>query len=169
MKYLKLKKKQSRDSKRTELKTNKKSSKKKFQKQLKLKSRTENLTKVRDFIYQNAAVVGFSDEAIDNIILAVDEACTNIIKHSYNLDPEGEIIIKLRYNGHKLAVELTDYGISFEPDKVPDPDLQKYYQQHKVGGLGMYLMKTLMDEVKYISIPGEYNQVLLTKSLNQTG
>jgi serine/threonine-protein kinase RsbW len=149
------------------LKTNNKSSKKKFQKQLKVKSRTENLTKIRDFIYNNASVVGFSDEAIDNIILAVDEACTNIIKHAYNLSPEGEIIIKLKFNGKSLLVELTDYGISFEPDTIPDPDLQKYYQQHKVGGLGMYLMKTLMDEVKYITIPGEYNQVLLSKSLNQ--
>jgi serine/threonine-protein kinase RsbW len=168
MKYSKLKKKQSRDSKRIELKTNNKSSKKKFQKQLKIKSKTENLSKIRDFIFSNASMVGFSDEAIENIILAVDEACTNIIKHAYNLNPEGEIIIKLKFNGSKLLIELTDYGISFEPEKIPDPDLQKYYQQHKVGGLGMYLMKTLMDEVKYITVQGEYNQVLLTKRINQS-
>jgi serine/threonine-protein kinase RsbW len=158
--------KQFRDSKRRKLKTDKKISKKKFQKQLVIKSRTENLTSIREFIYLNASAVGFSDEVIDNIILAVDEACTNIIKHAYKLDPEGEIIIKLKYNGSKLGIELTDYGISFEPDQVPDPDLQKYYRQHKVGGLGMYLMKTLMDDVKYISIPGKYNQVVLSKALN---
>jgi serine/threonine-protein kinase RsbW len=149
------------------LKTNNKSSKKKFQRQLKVKSRTENLSEIRDFIYGNASAAGFSDEVIEKIILAVDEACTNIIKHAYKLNPEGEILIKIKYNTNKLVVELTDYGISFEPEKIPDPDLRKYYQQHKVGGLGMYLIKTLMDEVKYISIPGEYNQVLLTKSLNQ--
>jgi serine/threonine-protein kinase RsbW len=149
------------------LKTNKKSSKKKFQQQLKVRSKTENLSKIRDFIYRNAASAGFSDESIEDIILAVDEACTNIIKHAYNLDPEGEILVKLMYNSNKLIVEITDFGISFEPEKVPDPDLQKYYQQHKVGGLGMYLMKTLMDEVKYITVPGEYNQVSLVKSLNQ--
>jgi serine/threonine-protein kinase RsbW len=158
----------SRDSKRRKLKTDKKTSKKKFQKQLVVKSRTENLTSIRDFIYLHAGAVGFTDEVIDNIMLAVDEACTNIIKHAYRLNPEGEIHIKLSYNGIKLVIEITDFGISFEPDKVPDPDLQKYYQQHKIGGLGMYLMKTLMDEVKYVSVPGEYNRVLLTKSSNSS-
>jgi len=148
------------------LKTDKKISKKKFQKQLLVKSRTENLTTVRDFIFLHASAVGFPADIIDNIILAVDEACTNIIKHAYNHSPEGEILIKLNYNGSNLAVEITDYGFSFEPDKVPDPDLQKYYRQHKVGGLGMYLMKTLMDEVKYVSVPGKYNQVLLIKNQN---
>jgi len=72
----------------------------------------------------------------------------------------------MKFDGNKIVIKLTDYGISFEPDKVPDPDIQKYYLQHKVGGLGMYLMKTLMDEVHYVSIPGKYNQVMLTKNIN---
>lgn len=148
------------------MKTDKKISKRKFRKQLVVKSRTENLTTIRDFIYSNTSSVGLSDQAIDNIILAVDEACTNIIKHAYKLSPDGDIIIKMKFDGNKIVIELTDYGISFEPDKVPDPDIQKYYRQHKVGGLGMYLMKTLMDEVHYISIPGKYNLVMLTKNIN---
>lgn len=150
------------------MKTDKKISKKKFQKQLVVRSRTENLTAIRDFLYMNVGPVGLSDEDLDNIVLAADEACTNIIKHAYKLSPDGEIIIRIRFNGSKVVIELTDYGVSFEPDKVPDPDLQKYYRQHKVGGLGMYLMKTLVDEVSYISVPGKYNQVLLTKNLNSS-
>ena len=118
-----------------------------------VKSRTENLSEIREFIYSTAQDIGISKEVIDDIILAVDEACTNIIKHAYKYYPEGEIII-------------IDHGASFEPDTVPDPDLEKYYEQRKVGGLGMYLMKRLMDEVKYVSIPGKYNQVLLSKNLN---
>ncbi len=47
-------------------------------------------------------------------------------------------------------------------------DLRKYYDEGKTGGLGMYLMKTLMDEVKYISVPGKYNQVLLSKNINES-
>jgi serine/threonine-protein kinase RsbW len=58
-----------------------------------------------------------------------------------------------------------DYGKSFEPERVPLPDLQKYYREHRVGGLGMYLMKSLMDNVEYSSVPGEYNQVLLSKNI----
>ena len=133
--------------------------------QLKVKSRTENLSEIRDFVSGNARAADIPEVIVENIILAVDEACTNIIKHAYNLSPEGEIIIKIDYDEEKFMVTIIDYGKSFEPDRVPLPDLQKYYREHRVGGLGMYLMKSLMDDVEYISVPGKYNQVLLSKNI----
>ena len=147
------------------MKTN---SKKIKEKELVVKSRTNNLSFIRDFVYRAAAEVGIPAEIIENIILAVDEACTNIIKHAYKSYPEGEITIKLKYSNKKFTILIVDHGAPFKPDSIPDPDLQKYYRQHRIGGLGMYLMKSLMDEVKYVSIPGKYNQVLLTKNLNVT-
>lgn len=98
-------------------------------------------------------------------MLAVDEACTNIIKHAYKSNPNGKIIIKVDYNSDKLLITIIDYGSTFDPLVVPDPDLQKYYRNGKVGGLGMYLMKSLMDDVKYKTVPGKYNQVLLSKRI----
>ncbi len=145
------------------LKTEKNKSK---EKRLTVKSKTENLAEIREFISSSAKEFGFTKEAIENIILAVDEACTNIIKHAYKSFPDGEIKIKLKYSNRKLTIEILDHGASFDPERVPEPDLQKYYNQHRVGGLGMYLMRTLMDDVKYISVPGKYNQVLLSKNLN---
>ena len=136
------------------------------EKVLVVQSRTNNLSAIRDFVYAAALDVGFSTDVIDNIILAVDEACTNIIKHAYKSYPEGEITIKLKYRDKKFTVVIMDHGVPFNPESIPDPDLQKYYRQHRVGGLGMYLMKSLMDEVKYVSVPGKYNQVLLSKNLN---
>jgi len=133
--------------------------------ELKVKSKTENLSEIRDFVSSNAARAGISSSAIDNIILAVDEACTNIIKHAYKLSPQGEILIKINYDENTFTITIIDYGKSFEPDRVPRPDLQKYYREHRVGGLGMYLIKSLMDDVKYTSIPGKYNQVLLSKNI----
>jgi serine/threonine-protein kinase RsbW len=138
------------------------------EKEMIVKSRTENLSDIRNFIYSAAEDVGISKNVIDDIILAVDEACTNIIKHAYKYYPDGEIKIKLKYDLHKFTIIIIDHGVSFEPKRVPEPDLEKYYEQRKVGGLGMYLMKRLMDEVKYISIPGKYNQVLLSKNLNSS-
>ena len=132
---------------------------------LQIKSRTENLSVIRDFVSKSASEAGFSNDVIENIILAVDEACTNIIKHAYKSYPEGEMIIKTKFTNSRFVVSITDYGISFEPAKVPEPDLQKYYRQKRVGGLGMYLMKTLVDDVKYVSIPGKYNEVMLSKNL----
>jgi len=133
--------------------------------ELRVKSKTENLSEIRDFVSTNALAAGMPAATIDNMILAVDEACTNIIKHAYKLSPQGEIIIKIDYDEEKFTITIIDYGKSFEPERVPRPDLQKYYREHKVGGLGMYLMKSLMDDVEYISIPGEYNQVLLSKKI----
>jgi serine/threonine-protein kinase RsbW len=137
-----------------------------LEKQLTVKSRTENLSEIREFVKSAALDTGFSPDTIENIVLAVDEACTNIIKHAYKFYPDGEILIKVRCSGRKFTIELIDYGSSFEPDKVPVPDIRKFYQQHKVGGLGIYLMKTLMDDVKYRSVPGKYNQVRLSINLN---
>ncbi len=133
--------------------------------ELRVKSKTENLSEIRDFVSGNARAAGILEATVENIILAVDEACTNIIKHAYKLSPEGEIIIKINYDNEKFTVTIIDYGKSFEPDRVPLPDLQKYYREHRVGGLGMYLMKSLMDNVVYISVPGVYNQVLLSKNI----
>ena len=139
---------------------------KKNSSELIVKSKTENLSLIRDFISSQASSSGISAEQIENIMLAVDEACTNIIKHAYKSFPEGDIVIKLEFNNEKLIISIIDHGNTFDPSAVPDPDLQKYYRNGKVGGLGMYLMKTLMDDVKYISVPGKYNKVLLSKSIN---
>lgn len=133
--------------------------------ELKVKSKTENLSEIRDFVSTNALNAGIPAATIDNIILAVDEACTNIIKHAYKLSPQGEIIIRIDYDEEKFTITIIDYGKSFEPERVPLPDLQKYYREHRVGGLGMYLIKSLMDHVEYTTIPGKYNQVLLSKNI----
>lgn len=134
-----------------------------------VQSRTENLAVVRDFIHKAALIAGVSPEKVGDIMLAVDEACTNIMKHAYKSFPDGEIEIQVLNSRSKFTIVITDYGCSFEPKKIPAPDLQKYYQQHRVGGLGMYLMKNLMDEVDYISVPGKYNQVSLSKNLSSVG
>jgi serine/threonine-protein kinase RsbW len=134
-------------------------------KQLKVKSKTENLSVIRDFISTSAAEAGVATDTVENIILAVDEACTNIIRHAYKSFPDGELIIKTKSTLSRFVVSITDYGKSFAPEMIPEPDLQKYYRQRRVGGLGMYLMKTLMDDVKYVSVPGKYNEVLLSKNI----
>ncbi len=136
------------------------------EKKLVIKSRTENLSVIRNFVQDNALAAGMSSKAINDIMLAVDEACTNIIKHAYKSFPDGEIVITIKSLAKKIIIKITDYGKSFHPEVILEPDIREYYRQKKVGGLGMYLMKSLMDDVKYVSIPGKYNQVLLTKNLN---
>jgi serine/threonine-protein kinase RsbW len=138
------------------------------EKELLIKSRTENLTTVREFISSAIEEVNAPLDIAGDIVLAVDEACTNIIKHAYKYYPEGDITIKLKYSKAKIEVNITDYGEPFAPESIPTPDLKKYFEEKRVGGLGMYLMKSLMDDVHYKSVPGKYNQVFLSKKLNSS-
>jgi serine/threonine-protein kinase RsbW len=138
-----------------------------FEKQIVVKSSTDNLAQIRDFTKTSALECGFSEDAIGKIILAVDEACTNIIKHAYKSSAEGEISISAVYSGNKFTIAITDHGNHFDPAKVPEPDLKEYYKQKRVGGLGMFLMKRLMDEVNYNTLTGNKNQVILVKYLTR--
>jgi serine/threonine-protein kinase RsbW len=138
-----------------------------FEKEIVVKSTTDNLAQIRDFTRSAAKEIGFSDEITGKIILAVDEACTNIIKHAYKYSPEGEIIISIRYDNTKFSIAITDCGNHFDPAKVPEPNLTEYYKQKRIGGLGMYLMKKLMDEVNYSTLSGNKNQVILVKYLTR--
>lgn len=120
---------------------------------------------VRDFIADAAKNFGFDEENINKIIMAVDEACTNIIKHAYESKPGLPIDITVDAEDKKFSVIIKDKGKHFSPEKVTPPDMKEYLHKYKVGGLGIYLMKTLMDEIKYNIQPGVQNEVKLVKYL----
>lgn len=136
---------------------------KKFKKELRIISTTDNLSLVRDFTKAAAEESGFANDTVAKIVLAVDEACTNIIKHAYKYSVEGEIVINASFENEKFTITLTDSGVHFDARKVPEPDLEKYAKERKVGGLGMFLMKKLMDEVTYHNLDGDSNQVIMVK------
>jgi len=134
-------------------------------KELTVKSTTNNLAIIREFVENIARESGFSKEIVSKISLAVDEACTNVIKHAYKFSPDREIKILTQFNDSKLTIRITDSGDKFDPNLIPEPNLKEYHKQKKVGGLGMFLMKKLMDEVQYHTLSGNQNQVVLVKYL----
>ncbi len=138
---------------------------KQIHKKLKVKSTTDNLSRIRDFIHQTAMECKLPKEKIGDIILAVDEACTNVIKHAYKYSPEGEIDIDIKCKNNRFYVIITDKGEKFDITLIPEPDLEKYHKEKRVGGLGIFLMRKLMDEVKYSHLSGNRNRVTLIKYL----
>jgi len=87
-----------------------------------------------------------------------------VIKHAYSDRSQLQsldIAIKLDYQ--KLTLIVTDHGKGFDPQAIKIPDMKEYLAELKVGGLGIYLMKTLMDEVTYDIKPGLSNQVSMVK------
>jgi serine/threonine-protein kinase RsbW len=138
-----------------------------FYQELSVKSTTDNLSLIREFTKDAAKQCGFSEDVIGKIILAVDEACTNIIKHAYKFAENGNINISVKFADSKFEISITDEGIHFNPDSIPEPDIKEYYKQKKVGGLGVYLIRKLMDDVKYSTLTGNKNQVTLVKYLSR--
>ena len=131
-------------------------------------SRTDNLLEVREFVGETARAFGFSEEDAANIVLAVDEACTNIIKHAYQYATDKEIEVSIFQNNPSFEISIFDSGRSFDPSKIRQPDLKEHIGHHKRGGLGVYLMKKLMDKVEYNFHKGKRNEVRLIKYLSGT-
>lgn len=139
--------------------------KKKFH--LRIPSQTEYLEIIREFVSRVARKVGFKEDDASKIELAVDEACTNVIEHAYGGDGKKmiDIAIQVDYPGQKMSIIITDQGRGFDPSKLLAPDMKKYLQEMRVGGLGVYLMQSLMDEINFEVKPGPKNQVKLVKYL----
>lgn len=130
-----------------------------------IKSRTEKLALVREFVSDAARRFGFDDESINKIALAVDEACTNVIKHSYKFATDKDIVITIVPGNGVFEISIHDEGVSFDPETVKQPNMKEYLSQYRRGGLGMYLMRSLMDKVEYHVYPGPHNEVRMTKYL----
>ena len=135
---------------------------------LKIPSITENLKMIREFVLKIAAKTGFNEETQEQIALAVDEACTNVIKHAHHHDARRLMDIQIQTDINKMKIIITDKGRGFDITKLKDPDVEKYIKESRHGGLGIYLIKTLMDEVDYEFKPGVKNQVQLTKYLQKS-
>ena len=114
---------------------------------LNVESRTEHLIAVRDFVSTAARDFGFSDEDVSKIALAVDEACTNIIKHAYQFDPAKSIKVTVKRGNGAFEVAISDTGKQFNPSELQTPDMKEYLSHFRRGGLGVYLMRTMMDKV----------------------
>ncbi len=130
--------------------------------QLKIPSNTENLEIIRNFISGIARKVGFKNDDIHKIELAVDEACTNVIQHAYKDNKKQSIDIAIKLDFKKFTIVITDRGEGFDFKEIDIPNMEEYLAELRVGGLGIYLMKTLMDEVDYKKSLGK-NQVRMVK------
>jgi serine/threonine-protein kinase RsbW len=133
---------------------------------LHIPSQTGKLNLVRNFIFEAALRFGFDEEAAGKIMLAVDEACTNVIKHSYEFSTTKGIDLEILAHDTRFEVVIVHKGKPFDPESVKTPDMKKYFSQFRRGGLGMHLMRSLMDKVEYKSLPGSRNEVHLVKFLS---
>jgi len=101
---------------------------------------------LRGIVADAARVAGFDEKAQQDMALATTEGCTNIIKYGYNRDPDKKILVKCRIADAFVEVTLRDFGTHADPEKLRGRDLHDL----RPGGLGIHLMRRLVDEVTYI-------------------
>jgi len=129
----------------------------------------ENLDEIRELVGEAARQLGFSDKEIYSIQLAADEASSNIIEHAYEGIKGGRLEIDLSTSDNRLKIVMRDHGKPFDPASVPEPNVKADLSERKIGGLGLYLMRKLMDEVFYESSPEAGNILTMIKRLGDSG
>jgi serine phosphatase RsbU (regulator of sigma subunit)/putative methionine-R-sulfoxide reductase with GAF domain/anti-sigma regulatory factor (Ser/Thr protein kinase) len=119
----------------------------------------DQLDSIREFAIQAARDAGMDDSETYAVELSVDEACTNIIEHAYQGENRGDIECTCESNEVCLTFVIRDHGKPFDPSTVVTPDLNADIDNRAVGGLGVFLMKQLMDDVHFEPL-GEAGNVL---------
>jgi serine/threonine-protein kinase RsbW len=108
----------------------------------------------------------FSELDLEDIGIAIDEACSNVISHSYGRKKPGEISVEIEMESNKITIILTDRGEEgqlFNPNLLSSFDKEEYLNRLTKGGLGVYLIKKIMDEVEYAVTPGVKNCLTMVK------
>ena len=123
----------------------------------------EFLDEIREFVGAIARAGGFGDKDIYNIQLATDEAASNIIEHAYENQPDGILELSCGMQEDAIKIILIDHGEPFDPSSIPMPDLKADLSDRKIGGLGIFLMRKLMDEVSYEPKPDKSNVLTMIK------
>jgi anti-sigma regulatory factor (Ser/Thr protein kinase) len=121
-----------------------------------------NILFVRNFLKTLGTQYRLSKSMIFNIQLAVEEAVTNIIRHGYQSGDGGEIRIEIIIRHFLLKVVIIDRGKEFDLRQIDKPDLMQYVQIGKIGGLGILMIRNLIDKIDY-KVTDRGNELYLVK------
>ncbi|NOY79005.1 MAG: SpoIIE family protein phosphatase [Calditrichaeota bacterium] len=133
--------------------------------ELRVPASIEHLKDLRKFIEKIGKKHRIPDKIVNSFKLAIDEASTNIIRHAYR-DSSGEILLRVIIRKTSVTVSLIDHGRFFDPNNVKDPDLKRYVAIGKRGGLGIFMIRKLVDDIEYYRT-GEGNELRLTKKIEK--
>jgi serine/threonine-protein kinase RsbW len=129
---------------------------------LTIPSSTRYLEDVRHFVEVHALEANFTEETVAQLKIAVDEACTNVIEHAYKGESEHPIDIAVIVMPDRFTVRIRDEGEGFNPNTYQHPDLKEYVRTRKQGGLGVFIMRRVMDHVEFRK-RGHINECCLVK------
>jgi len=119
-------------------------------------ARPDRLKLVRSVVSEVAANTGCNEDTVRDLTLAVDEACQNVIRHAYGNDEAGRMILEARVQGGGLTFYLRDFAPPVDVSQVCPRDLEDV----RPGGLGIHLMRAVLDEVEFMPPPEDGGNIL---------
>ena len=129
---------------------------------LTMPARADSLKLVRRAVDSAAASCGFSKEQCQDLVLAVDEACQNVVRHAYGDQAEGDMAIELKREKGAFVILLRDFAPPVDIDKIKPRDLDDV----RPGGLGVHFIREVMDDVEHLPPPdGQGNLLRLKKAI----
>ncbi len=127
--------------------------------EIRFSSTAEQLYGIRCQVRNVIESLGFGPDEVDHLVLAVNEACMNIIQHAYNSQPNGEIILEVFDNQKDIMFRLTDFAAPVDKSEIKPRDLDDI----RPGGLGVHLIQEVMDEVEFRNDPEGIGNILIMR------
>lgn len=137
---------------------------------LTIPAQAEYVDIVRLTLYGVATKAGFAFEDIEDMKVAVAEACNNAILHAYAEDQSGIVEIQFEYSEGFMKISVKDEGQSFHYVQTNPDEASLHHKsisEANIGGLGLFLMQALMDDVKVLTHSGKGTEIILTKQLTR--
>jgi len=132
---------------------------------IKIPNDTRYLSQVRRTVSEVLALSSYPRRGVNLLVLAVDEAVTNILEHGYADAPPGEYAVEVEVEAdeHHFSTVIHDNGRTFDPTKAKTPDIREHVRHGMRDGLGIYLIRRIMDEISYSYQQGVRNELRMTK------
>lgn len=124
----------------------------------------KNLKSIRDFVTEYLSAFKLTDILMNQIVLAVDEICANLIIHANQEDPSKFISLTIAEKGGIVRFEIEDKGVAFRRSEYKEPNIEEHIRVGKKGGVGIALVNRIMDRVEFES-SGRKNTCLLYKKI----
>ena len=130
-----------------------------------LKNDVKEVEKLGSFVKQVAESLSLDKSLTGRLRLAVEETVVNVMEYAYPQGTTGDVNIRATSNGRRLKFIISDSGIPFNPTEVTAADTTLSAEERPIGGLGILLVRELMDSINYERINGQ-NVLTLTKSIH---
>ena len=134
--------------------------------EMRVAAKPRELKRIRATVKREALAAGCDENAAQDVMLAVDEACQNVIRHAYGVEREGDMVLRIEHQDRTLVISLLDFAPRIDPQKVKPRDLDDV----RPGGLGTHLIQEVMDSAEFVEPPpGCGNLLRMVKRIGRSG